>query len=63
MINVKGYEMKSSLTEWTLGEYEKISKVLSSDDDYIDKYISVLEILGVPNDILDSLNDDEFFFT
>jgi hypothetical protein len=61
MINVKGYEMKSSLTEWTLGEYEKISKVLSSDDDYIDKYISVLEILGVPNDILDSLNDDEFF--
>jgi hypothetical protein len=62
MVKIREYEMKSSLTEWTIGEYEHIVRILSNDDDdFIDKYIKVLEALGVPDAILNDLNDDEFF--
>jgi hypothetical protein len=61
MIKIRDYEMKSSFTEWTISEYEKITDVLNGDGDYIDKYIRVLEILGVPDDILNTMDDDEFF--
>ena len=61
MIKIRDYEMKSSFTEWTISEYENIVEVLNNDGDYIDKYIRVLEILGVPDTILDTMYDDEFF--
>lgn len=62
MIKIRDYEIKSSLTEWTIGEYENIITILSDDKlDFIDKYIKVLELLGLPDEVLDKLGDDEFF--
>jgi hypothetical protein len=62
MIKIRDYEIKSSLTEWTIGEYENIINILSDDKlDFIDKYIKVLELLGLPDEVLDKLGDDEFF--
>lgn len=62
MIKIRDYEIKSSLTEWTVGDYEKIIKIFSNENlDNIDKYIKVLEFLGVPDEVLDTMGDEEFF--
>lgn len=62
MIKVRDYEMKNSFSEWTISEYEKIVSILNNDTyNNIDKYIHVLEVLGVPDDILDTMDEEEFF--
>jgi hypothetical protein len=62
MIKIGDYEMKNSLREWTVNEYEKIIKIINNEEyDFIDKYIKVMEFLGVPDYILENMTDEDFF--
>lgn len=61
MITIRDYQMKSELKEYTLYEFDLISATLNNEKlDYIDKYLNVLEILNVPQEIIDDLSDTEF---
>lgn len=62
MIDIKGFSLKNSLNEFTIDEFEKVTAILNREDyDNIEKYIQALLYLGLPEEILDELNDDEFF--
>lgn len=64
MIKIKDFELKSELNEFTLFELDTITKILNDDKlDYIDKYLSIFELLNMPEDILDNLSNDELFDT
>jgi hypothetical protein len=62
MIDIKGYSLKNSLNEFTIDEFEKVTAILNRQDlESIEKYIEALLYLGLPEEILDELSDDEFF--
>lgn len=62
MLKVGTFEMKSEISEYTLFEFEQISNTLNDESlDYIDKYLKIFEILNVPEEIVDELDDTEFF--
>jgi len=62
MIKIQDFEMKSELKEFTLKELDKITSILNDDKmDYIDKYLTVFDSLGVPENIIDDLSNDELF--
>lgn len=58
--NGESYEMKNQLEELTIGEFEKISNLLNNEQNKIEAYMDVFSILGVPQEIIDELDYDEF---
>jgi len=59
MINVRGKEVKSHFNELTVNEFEKISNILKDPQlDYIDKYLSVFEEIGLGDEV-DNITTDE----
>jgi hypothetical protein len=61
-LNDKEYQVKNSLKELTVGEYEKITDIISDNTvDRIDKYLLIFDVLGVPVDGLESLAPATFF--
>lgn len=59
MIQLEGFEIKNQMSEYTLFELEQISIKLNDDSlDYIEKYLNILEILNVPEVIIDNLDVD-----
>jgi hypothetical protein len=62
MINVKEYPLRNSLNEFTIQEFEKVTAILNREDlESVEKYMEALLYLGLPEEILDELSDDEFF--
>ena len=62
MITFKEYQLKNSLHEFTIEEYEKVTEILSNEELVnIEKYIDILLCLGLPENVLDEMTDDEFF--
>lgn len=63
-IEVEGfdpYEIKTKMTEFTLKEFQDMSKLINDTNlDQIDKYLKILELLGTPDDILDNIESEQF---
>lgn len=61
-IKTEDYPLKQNPSEFTIGEYEKISSIINNDElDQIDKYSQFFVELGIPQDVMDDLNTIEFF--
>lgn len=57
-----GIEIRTSLKEMNIKEFEKISDIMTNENLLtIEKYIAVLEILEVPLNVIDDLEDEELF--
>ena len=48
----KSYEIKNEIKEFTIGEFEDICRILNSKEkNYIDKWIDIFSLLGIPENI------------
>jgi hypothetical protein len=62
MITIQNFSLKTSATEFTLSEWETLSELLTdSTGGYIVRYLSAMTLLGIPDDILDLVTEDELF--
>lgn len=62
MIEIKGYQIKNTLVEMTIAEYEKITSILNNEELLnIERYMECLVQLGLPESALDEMSDEEFF--
>lgn len=62
MINIRGINLKNSVTELTIQEYEKITIALNKDVDDVEKYLDVIVICGmVDEEILTKITFSELF--
>lgn len=62
MYNYKGIDIKTSLTDMTIGEFERVSEILQDNTlDNIERYFKLLKYLGVPDHELDHISDQDFF--
>jgi len=60
----KVYELRNAPDELTLNEFDTIFSIVNRQgNDVVSKYFEVFEMLKVPNDVLDSLNQKEFLDT
>lgn len=56
------YTFRNTPAEITLGEFDKIFTInYRQGSDNITKFFEVFEFIGVPNEVLDSLNQKEFY--
>jgi hypothetical protein len=62
MINIHGFKLKTKMTEYTLLEFQNISKILNDNLDEVDKYLKILEILGMPEDVLYDIDSEELIY-
>ena len=59
--NGKEFEAKNQPSEILISDFEKISTILNDiSRDEIDKYIEIFSILGIPEEIIDNMDYDEF---
>lgn len=58
MLEVKGFQLKTKMSEFTLKEFENISSLVGEEDD-IDRYLKILSILGMPDDIIYDITSDD----
>ena len=61
MIKIKKHEVKNTVEELTVEQFEEISAIQNDESlNYIDKQIKVFTTLGVPQDVIDDMEIDEF---
>lgn len=62
MYKYKNYELNTSLNEMTIGEFETVSSILNdASKSTIEKYIDVISYLGLPDNEILNLTDEELF--
>lgn len=62
MYKIKDFEIKTSPSDMTIGEFEKVIDILNNPLlDNIEKYFNIFEYFGMPKKILDELTDNEFY--
>jgi len=62
MYTIQNFAVKTSLSEMTIGEFERVSQIMNDDTKLvIEKYIDVLEALGTPEEVINQITDDELF--
>lgn len=62
MYKFNGDEIKTHISEMTVGELEKALEILNSPNRLmIEKYLDIIEFLGASQDTLDLLTDDQLF--
>lgn len=62
MIKYKDVEIKNNIKEFTIREFEEISAILNNESlENVEKYMDVLEKLGIHSNLLNEMTDDEFF--
>lgn len=60
MITIKGHELKNSIEELTIEQFEEVSKITNDLGlDYVEKQIKLFKYLGVPEEVLDGLTIPE----
>ena len=60
MIKIKEYEVKNSIEELTIEQFEYISKITNDLGlDYVEKQLKLFNYLGVPNEVLEALTIPE----
>jgi hypothetical protein len=58
--NGKIYPIKNKLTEFTIGEFEKICELMNSSGSTIERWFNVFELLGIEEDILNNIDIEDF---
>lgn len=62
MKQIGDFNLKTDINEFTLIEFEGTMDILNKKElDSIDKYLSIFELLGMPEEISDKLDEEEFF--
>lgn len=62
MIILQKFSIPTKLSEITLGQWLKISHIIQDgNNNWIQKYFQILEILEVPDSVLDLITDAELF--
>lgn len=62
MIKLQNYTIPTDLSEITLNQWLKISHIIQEDhNNWIQKYFQILEILNIPDSVLDLITDSELF--
>jgi hypothetical protein len=62
MYNYKGFDIKTSVNEMTVEQFEKTTVILNNEKiTTIERYFNLLSYLGIPDGVLDEITDDEFF--
>lgn len=60
MIDIQGFSMKNKLSEFTLKEFSEITVIMNNTELlHIERYLNIMETLGVSDEILNKLTDDE----
>jgi len=61
MIEIKGYEVKNTVEELTVEEFQKIASILNDTElSRIFKWMDIFTYLGLSEDVLDDMSNDEF---
>ena len=61
MIKINDYEVKNTVEELTVKEFEEVASIQNDAGlDYVEKQIKVFTTLGVPEDVIDSMDIVEF---
>lgn len=60
MITVKGYEIPNKVSELTVVQFDKLSKIENSSGDNLDKWIEKFTYLGVDPKVFDEMSLQEF---
>lgn len=61
MINIKGYDIPTSMSEMTVKQFESLNKIMTNDSSLqIERYIDYLESF-IPSDELYDVTDDDIF--
>jgi hypothetical protein len=62
MIEMKGVTIQTQIQDFTVGQFELATAILNDDSiSYVERYLDVLEAFKVPEELIDSLTDDELF--
>jgi len=59
MIELKGFNFKTSINEMTIAEWQLISNIVYSEDDFVEKYIKIFQALGASDDIIDEMEESD----
>jgi len=60
MIKIKEYEVKNSIEELTIEQFEEVSRITNDLGlDYVEKQLKLFSFLGVPEEVLDALTIPE----
>jgi hypothetical protein len=62
MIELKGFNFKTNINEFTIEEYEKMTKVIEKqEDNFIQKWIDVFSVLCNDKEIITQLTEEDLF--
>ena len=62
MIKIREVEIPTQMEDFTVSQFEIATKILNDEKiSYVERYLDVLEAFKVPNELLDTLTDDELF--
>lgn len=63
ILNDTEYHLPHQPSDFKLGKYEKVMKILEEDVTEIEKYSNLLVELGIPEEVIDDLTIEEFSST
>ncbi len=58
--NGQNYNLKNSIKELTVGEFEEVLIILNKEDNVINKWFEIFILLGLTEQIINHINLDEF---
>jgi hypothetical protein len=58
--NGEVYSIKSDVTEFTIRDFERINYYIQKDNDFFTHWINIFVYLGVPEDVVDDLDGNDF---
>lgn len=62
MIKLKGFEFKTNINEFTIEEYEKITRITErKEENHIQKWIDVFSVLCEDENIISQLTEEDLF--
>jgi hypothetical protein len=62
MIELKGFKFKTNINEFTIEEYEKITRIVDrQQENYIQKWVDIFSILCLDEDIISQLTEEDLF--
>lgn len=58
--NNKKYNVKNETNEILIGEFEDLIETMNSEKNYIDRWSEVFVLLGLPQDVVDDMDSEDF---
>jgi hypothetical protein len=62
MIELKGFKFKTNINEFTIEEYEKITRIVDrQQENYIQKWVDIFSVLCENGEIISQLTEEDLF--